>query len=101
MEKQFATPLVDELLNSLQGVKPPETDEFFYTRLRARMEQKANQPGWSFSVRPAWIIGALALLLLVNGWALSSKIGSTQSVKQAQPGVRDFAIAYDQTISTY
>lgn len=101
MEKQFATPLVDELLQTVEGLKPPETDEFFYTRLRARMEQKANQRGWSFSVRPAWIIGVLALLLVVNGWALSSKINSTQTAKQVQPSVRDFAITYDQTISTY
>ena len=97
MEKK-STPLVDEHLQGMQAMQEVGTDDFFYTRLRARMEKEKSQPGWSFPLKPVWIVGTLALLLAVNGFMLSqqSKTKSTTSASS----LRSFAESYDQTISS-
>ncbi len=101
MKKEMPTPLVDELLQSVAAMKQPETDPFFYTRLRARMDRETASSGWNFSLQPAWIIGTLVLLLLVNGITLGIRQHKTEAVSQSQPGIRDFALSYDQTVTTY
>ena len=55
-----STPLVDEHLQSMQGMKELGADDFFYTRLKARMEREKSQQGWSHRApggmprRPQW-----------------------------------------------
>ena len=66
MDKKI-TPLVDEHLQSLQGMQEAGTDDFFYTRLKARMEKNLPQQGWGFPLKPVWMIGTLVMLLTVNG----------------------------------
>lgn len=97
MEKK-PTPLVDEYLQGIQGIQEVGTDDFFYTRLKARMEKENSQRGWIFPLKPVWIIGTLALLLAVNGFMLSqqSKTKSTTPTSSLQR----FAESYDQTISS-
>lgn len=97
MEKK-STPSVDEHLQTLQGMQEVGTDDFFYTRLKARMEKEKPQQGWSFPLKPVWVVGTLALLLAVNGFMLSqqAKTKSTTSTSSLQ----NFAQSYDQTISS-
>jgi uncharacterized membrane protein len=97
MEKNF-TSLVDEHLQSMQGIKEVGTDDFFYTRLKARMKKEKSQQGWSFPLKPVWVVGTLALLLAVNGFMLlqQAKTKSTTSAASLQ----NFAESYDQTISS-
>ena len=66
MDKKI-TALVDEHLQSLQGMQEAGTDDFFYTRLKARMEKNLPQLGWGFPLKPVWMIGTLVMLLAVNG----------------------------------
>ncbi len=73
MEKR--TPLVDEHLLAMQSMEEIGTDDFFYTRLKARMlahreggQREHSQQGWSFPLKPVWIVSTLVLLLVVNGF---------------------------------
>ncbi len=97
MEKNF-TPLLDEHLDAIAGMKEAATDDFFYTRLKARME--GPQPGWSLPLKPAWVIGILATLLVMNGMILLRRGEKTGVQKENSSSLQDFAKAYDQTIST-
>ena len=58
---------VEEVLSSLDGSKRAVAPDFFYTRLRARMEReltKNNRRNWV--LRPVYIVSALLLVLAVN-----------------------------------
>lgn len=104
--KNKSTPLVDEHLQALQSLQETGTDDFFYTRLRARMENKESakeSPGqWSFPLKPVWVIGVMTGLLLINGYMLLSEYKTKHSKTAAGNSVEQFARAYDQTItSTY
>ena len=79
--KKNSTPLVDEHLQSLKGMQEAGTDEFFYTRLKARMEKNKLEQGWSFPLKPAWVIGSLVLLLAVNGFMLSQRFKAAKTQK--------------------
>jgi hypothetical protein len=100
MEKN-STPLVDEHLQSIQGMQEMRTDDFFYTRLKARMEREKLQPGWNFPLQPVWVVSTLALLLAVNGFMLlqQSKAKEIKSATSAS-SLQNFAESYDQSISS-
>jgi hypothetical protein len=99
--KKFSTPLVDEHLQSFQGMKETGTDDFFYTRLKERMEKDKPQQGWSFPLKPVWIVGTLALLLAVNGFILSQQFKTKQKKSTASSSsLQNFAESYDQAISS-
>jgi hypothetical protein len=107
MERK-STPLVDEHLQSMQGMGEVGTDEFFYTRLKARMlarqsggEKENSQQGWSFPLKPVWVVGTLSLLLAVNGFMLSQQFKTKETKTTAStPSLQSFAESYDQTISS-
>ena len=67
------TTLLNDHLKSLQGMQEASTDEFFYTRLKTRMEKKLQQQGWVFPLKPVWVVGILVFLLIVNGFMLKQK----------------------------
>jgi hypothetical protein len=69
MKQSLHTPLTDEYLQALEGMKPAEQDHFFYTRLKARMEAVQKTPE-SFSLKPVLAIAALAIVLLLNTMAI-------------------------------
>ena len=96
--KNNNTPLVDEYLQSLDGWQEAETDEFFYTRLRARMEN-GNEPGWKLPIRPVWVISVLIFLLGINSFMLTKEFkGKQETDKKESSSIQSFAEAYDQTI---
>ena len=98
--KKLDTPLVEEHLQSLQGIKEIGTDDFFYTRLKARMERTLEEEGWNFPLKPVWVIGSMALLLAVNVFMLSQQFKSKNSSSANSATVQGFAEQYDQTISS-
>ena len=69
-KKHINTPLVDEYLQSLDGMQPAETTPFFYTRLKAKMEKQAAQStaatrGWVFAICTiAVFLGINSIILL-------------------------------------
>ncbi|MDZ4796242.1 MAG: hypothetical protein SGI83_18350 [Bacteroidota bacterium] len=107
MEKN-STLLVDEHLQSILGMREAGTDDFFYTRLKARMlarqsggEKEKPEQGWNFPLKPVWVVGALALLLAVNGFMLSNQFkGKKSTATAAASSLQNFAESYDQSISS-
>lgn len=106
--KNKSTPLVDEHLQSIQGIQEVGTDDFFYTRLKAKMlarqtggEKEQSVRGWTFPLKPVWVLGTLALLLAVNGFMLvnQSKTKETKSTISSS-SLQNFAESYDQSISS-
>ena len=56
MEKRNES-LLEEHMKSLASIEEAGTDDFFYTRLRARMdndEASSSLKGWAFPFRPAF-----------------------------------------------
>ena len=101
MDKKI-TPLVDEHLQSLQGMQEAGTNDFFYTRLKARMEKNLPQQGWGFPLKPVWMIGTLVMLLTVNGIMLAQQFKSKKSTAIVSPfALQNFAESYDQSISSF
>jgi hypothetical protein len=98
--KEKDTSLLDSHLASLKNMQETDPGEFFYTRLRARMERNRMQqnPGRFYSFRPAWTVAVLALLLVVNGFLLSQQ--HRNRVEPNNNPLRSFAASYDQTIET-
>ena len=100
MEKK-STPLVDEHLQSILGMQEAATDDFFYTRLKARMEKEKLQQGWSFPLKPVWVVSTLVLLLAVNGIMLAQQFKAKKSTTAASSSsLQNFAESYDQSISS-
>ncbi len=57
----------DELLKSIEAIQRAPAPDFFYTRLKARMEkQEHSARSGSVILRPAFIISGLVLLVLFN-----------------------------------
>jgi hypothetical protein len=100
MERK-STPLVDEHLQSIEGMQEVDTDDFFYTRLMARMEREKPGKGWNLPLKPVWVVGSLALLLAMNGFMLlqQSKTKRTNAVVSTS-SLQNFAESYDQSISS-
>ena len=96
MKNNF-TPLVDEHLASIQGMQEAATDEFFYTRLKAKMARGTGR----LMLKPVWVIGVLVVLLGVNGYMLSEQSKKDAGVQRNSSSVQGFAQSYDQTISSY
>ena len=58
---------IEEILNSLDGIKRAPAPDFFYTRLKARMEKDIlPAPVRSRILRPVYAVAALVVVLLVN-----------------------------------
>lgn len=92
--------LADRYAESIQPIAETATDPFFYTRLMARRTRLSS--AWQMPVRPRWVISALFVLLLANGWLLlMHKAKPVQATAQAS-GLAAFADAYDlNTQSNY
>jgi len=58
--------LLDNHLKLLDEMTPHVTDDFFYTRLKARMLREEDSELFLFNLRPAKLIGVLFLLLIIN-----------------------------------
>ena len=58
----------EDILNSLDGMKRATAPDFFYTRLKARMEKGQESPAiprwWVF--KPVYAIAVIALVIVVN-----------------------------------
>ena len=99
MKKNVQTPLTDEYLEMASHLPEVETDAFFYTRLKGKMERTNLSTGWKFSLRPILLIGVLALLLCLNGFFFINQEKS-QPDTSGTPSLQTFASSYDLTIST-
>jgi hypothetical protein len=92
-----STPMLDEHLQILQQMQEVDAEEFFYTRLRARMELQ-HDSGWVLPFRPVWVLGCLMILFVINAFLLAQEWKEQKS--ESASTIQEFAKSYDQTIST-
>jgi hypothetical protein len=91
--------LLDDHLQLLDNIQEVGTDEFFYTRLKARMEARKAGEEWGFVVRPAMAIAALSLLLVLNGF-LFFQFSSKEKSQAEGYSIQRFASDYNQSINS-
>jgi hypothetical protein len=89
--------LLEKHLESVEGMQEAQTDTFFYTRLKARMDKTES---WSLPLRPVFTIPVLLILLLVNGFMLS-KQSKPKEIESNTSSIQQFASSYDQTVANY
>lgn len=96
---------IDNVLNSLDGVQRASAPDFFYTRLRARMEKGIaadNKP--NRVLRPAYIFTVLLLIIAVNAFVFlknqdqATVVDNNETVQQsiaAEYNLYDINSVYD------
>jgi hypothetical protein len=98
MQNKFSPEKVLSIMESLGGIQPAVAPDFFYTRLKGKM-QPAAEKKTIFILRPAFITTALSIFLIVNVFSLlvmnktSKQDFSVQSNRPAT--IESFAKAYD------
>jgi hypothetical protein len=94
------TTLLDEHIESLAGMREAETDAFFYTRLKAKMEKLRGKPEQILPLKPVWVIWLLAGLLVFNGFILANQIRTRKAKSTNSYSIQNFAESYDQALSS-
>lgn len=89
------TNLLENHLQLLNEMAPNHTDDFFYTRLRARMDAEFQENHFIFNLRPGKLIGGLSLLLLLNFTIAFKQYKNNESYSKY-----DFAKNYGITIDS-
>lgn len=104
MQNKFSQEKVLSIMESLGGIQPAAAPDFFYTRLKGRM-QPAEAKKTVFILRPAFITGMLAILFIVNIVSLLQ----TDKLPKPEPGntahnkpasIESFAAAYNMNSSS-
>ena len=92
---------IEQTLQSLDNVKRAEANPFLFTRIKARMDKKANGWEWIFSFvsRPAIAIAIMLLVMAVNGWALWGGSGSDETNAADNNHVSELANEYNNVAS--
>lgn len=95
---------IEDILNSLDGSQKIKAPDFFYTRLKARMEREllpaaAKRP---WILRPAYAIGILLLVLGINAAILLRGTDNTETTTDdsmqtiaSEYSLNDNTILYD------
>ena len=71
---------IEDILNSLDGVKRASAPDFFYTRLKAQMEKNLPEPARPWVLRPVYALGALGVVLLVNAAVIINRNNSNEEI---------------------
>lgn len=95
--KNMSNEQFEHEMNIISNLKEVGTPNFFYTRLKARMEKENLSNELANPLNPILVICALTLFLFINSLLLKndSNIVNTNSSQEMEA----FAASYDQTIS--
>lgn len=94
-----ANSLLDDHLQVLDEMQAVGTNQFFYTRLRARLEARKAGEEWGFKLRPSLAIAALSLLLVLNGFLFFQYAKNDKKQDNAY-SIQRFASDYNQSIES-
>lgn len=76
----------EEILNSLDNIHKAAAPDFFYTRLRARMEKESEVPATRpWMLKPVYTFAALVIVLVVNALVLFMKNDAKQTTTTVDP----------------
>jgi hypothetical protein len=100
------TKRTENILNSLDGIQRAKAPDFFYSRLRARMERQLGPEkasGWV--LRPVYAIIALFVVLLINAAVLlrdsnepSPNLASATDTETMQSMASEYRVNYVSSI---
>ena len=95
--KHTADEQLENDLTIISNMKEVGAPDFFYTRLRVRMENEQRSNEVAFSIKPVLVICALSLFLFINSLLIgnSAKLVNTNMNQD----IEAFAASYDQTFS--
>ena len=95
--KNISNEQFEHEMNIISNLKEVGAPNFFYTRLKARMEKENLSNELASTFQPIIVICALTLFLFMNSLLLKndSNIVNTNSSQEMEA----FAASYDQTIS--
>ncbi|HVT86267.1 MAG TPA: hypothetical protein VHD35_13770 [Chitinophagaceae bacterium] len=86
------------ILSSIDGIQRAPAPDFFYSRLRARMEKEMPVTAIRRTIlQPAFIISGLTLLLLINAIALlrsNSNVNTVTTPTKENDNLQIIATAY-------
>ena len=88
---------IEKIMHALDGIAPAEPKPFFYTRLKARMEnaQTTMPPQIRWVLQPAYLFSGLAIILILNVVSVVnySKIKNQTSTEQTFEGfVKEYGL---------
>lgn len=84
-------------LNIISNLKEVSAPDFFYTRLKARMEKEAKLEQYEGSTKPIAVICMLTLFLFINSLIMEKE--STVIHSSSNQDIEAFAASYDQIIT--
>ena len=94
--------MTEDILGSLDGSQRALAPEFFYTRLKGRMQREFHKDVRSGILRPAYILAGLALLLIVNTFVILQKneenVNSTAADNETVQTAAEYYSLNDNTI---
>ncbi|MEO7923403.1 MAG: hypothetical protein ABIR30_06975 [Chitinophagaceae bacterium] len=86
---------IEEILNSLDSTPRAVAPDFFYTRLKARMEKNLGEPGnRSWVLRPVFAFAALVVVLLINAAVILKGNSSTEATIGETDNIQSIAAEY-------
>lgn len=84
----------EEQLKLFDEMKEVESDIFFYTRLRARMDKLDKSSSWDYYLKPGWVMTILMIMLVLNAWMVKDKLNSTRDAGMNSE-IQSFASQYE------
>ena len=84
-------------LNIVSNLKEVSAPDFFYTRLKARMEKEAKLEQFEGPLKPIAVICILTLFLFINSLIMEKESTVVQS--SSNQDIEAIAASYDQIIS--
>ncbi len=98
---------IDEILNSLDGVKRAEAPPFFYARLQNKLlprQRSSMVVLLGYLGNPAFALASLTFFVLLNVYAITSMESTYKHADTIQtttsPSLQTFAEEYDLSVST-
>jgi len=86
MKTDYHNRKADEILSSLDDIQKAVAPDFFYTRLKARMDRESEIPvSRPWILRPVYTLAALVIVLLVNAFVLFKENGAKQTTTTVDP----------------
>lgn len=84
-------------LNIISNLKEVSAPDFFYTRLKTKMDKEAKSNEFADSINPIVVISILTLFLFINSLIMEKESSNIHS--SSNHDIEAFAASYDQIIT--
>jgi len=91
--------LLENHMAVIDQIKDVHLDDFFYTRLKSRLENEKHQYQVDLPIKPIFILSCLVFMLILNIIFLDRETYSKTKVNNDN-GIEQIISMYDQNISS-